>query len=442
MPRKIGEASSSSTSVLQKLENQVMNSNFMLTDTNYRLWAMRMEVYLEAQGLWEVIGGDEENRKKDRLVLYAILSSIHEFASFQMDIKKLAKENWESLKTLHVGADHVIQSRIQFLRREFENLSMRKDEKVSDYSMRFTKVISKHRDLGENLEEKDVVAKLLRSLQQKFDTLTLSLKHIGTIKLMPAEEVLGSLRVHESRLIERDNHEEEQALLKKASKLSKKNDQSQTSKGRGRFGQRGRGRGRGRGREQKEDHEEVEKKPFDKSKIKCYNCQTMGHFADECHFEKKKKGKDEKVNIAKESEEESALMILSDNEFSERLLQGNGEEVNCELWYLDTRASSHMTCIESFFHSIDEDKTGNVNFGDGSSIKYEGRGTIIVMCKNGEEIELKGVLYLPRLKTNILSLGKLDDQGCKTSLSEGYLTIRDRKGKLLTKTKKTRGNMY
>ena len=64
------------------------------------------------------------------------------------------------------------------------------------------------------------------------------------------------------------------------------------------------------------------------------------------------------------------------------------------------------------------------------------------MCKNGEEIELKGILYLPRLKTNILSLGKLDDQGCKTSLSKGYLTIHDRKGKLLIKTKKTRGNMY
>ena len=101
-----------------------------------------------------------------------------------------------------------------------------------------------------------------------------------------------------------------------------------------------------------------------------------------------------------------------------------------------------MTGLKSFFHSIDEQKTGNVNFRDGSSIKYEGRGTIIVVCKNGEEIELEGVLYLPRLKINFLSLGKLDDQGCKTSLSEGYLTIHDKKGKLLTKTKKTRGNMY
>ena len=80
-------------------------------------------------------------------------------------------------------------------------------------------------------------------------------------------------------------------MLTKASKLSKKNDRSQTSKGRGRFNQRGRGRGRGRGRQQKEEHEEVEKKPFDKSKIKCYNFQKIGHSAGDRHFEKERKGK-------------------------------------------------------------------------------------------------------------------------------------------------------
>ena len=31
------------------------------------------------------------------------------------------------------------------------------------------------------------------------------------------------------------------------------------------------------------------------------------------------------MNITEEYEEESALMILSDSEFSEQLLQGNGE---------------------------------------------------------------------------------------------------------------------
>ena len=174
---------------------------------------------------------------------------------------------------------------------------------------------------------------------------------------MTVEEVLGSLRVHESRLIERDNREEEQVLLSKASKMTKKIDRGQTSRGRGRFGQRRRRRGCGRGRQQKEENDEGEKKPFEKSKIKCYNCQKMGHFADECHAEKKKKGKDEKANLVEESEEELALMILSDGKFSERLLQGNGDDVNCDLWYLDIGASSHMTCIKSFFHSINKDET-------------------------------------------------------------------------------------
>ena len=41
-----------------------------------------MELNLGAHGLWEVIEGDEENRKKDTLALSAILSSIPESASF------------------------------------------------------------------------------------------------------------------------------------------------------------------------------------------------------------------------------------------------------------------------------------------------------------------------------------------------------------------------
>ena len=40
------------------------------------------------------------------------------------------------------------------------------------------------------------------------------------------------------------------------------------------------------------------------------------------------------MNIEEKSKEKSALIILYDSEFSEQLLQGNGEEVNCELWYL------------------------------------------------------------------------------------------------------------
>ena len=81
-----------------------------------------------------------------------------------------------------------------------------------------------------------------------------------------------------------------------------------------------------------------------------------------------------------------------------------------------------------------------MRIGDGSTIRYEGKGDILVIFKNNEEMVIANVLYLPDLKTNILSLRKLDDQGYKTLLSDAFLTVHEKFSKLLTK--KTRGNMY
>ena len=277
MPKKGGSSGSDANTAIQELVPRieaVTSSIFALTSTNYRLWAMRMEVYLEAHGLWESITGTETNRKKDRQALSAILNSVSESVSFQLDVKKTAKENWETIRVLHVGVDHVVQSKIQSLRREFENLAMKKDEKVSDFSSRFTKIISKLRDLGERLEEKEAVAKLLRSMPVKYDSLTFSLEKFRNMRGLSVDEVIGSLRVHEQRLQKRDLKEEEQVLLARAYNQSKKTDRGSSS--------RGRGRGRRRCRFSKNDKEEEERKPFDKSKIKCYNFQKMGHFSDEC----------------------------------------------------------------------------------------------------------------------------------------------------------------
>ena len=77
---------------------------------------------------------------------------------------------------------------------------MKKDEKVSDFSSRFTKIISELRDLGERLEEKEAVTKLLRSMAVKYDSLTFSLEQFGNIRGLNVDEVIESLRVHEQRL--------------------------------------------------------------------------------------------------------------------------------------------------------------------------------------------------------------------------------------------------
>ena len=124
-------------------------------------------------------------------------------------------------------------------------------------------------------------------------------------------------------------------------------------------------------------------------------------------------------------------MVVS-YECGELLLQGtNDSHDNC-MWYLDTGASSHMIGKRAFFHNIDENQRGRVKFDDGSTIQYEGKGNISVTLKTAEVLIIPNVLYLTDLKTNILSLRKFDDQGCKTFLSSGFLMSHDKSGRLLT----------
>ena len=133
---------------------------------------------------------------------------------------------------------------------------MKKGEKVSDFSSHFTKIISELRDLGERLEEKEAVAKLLRSMPVKYGSLTFSLEKFRNMRSLSVDEVIGSLRVHEQRLQERDSREEEKILLTRAFNQSKKGDHGSSSRGRGRGSSRGRGKGSGRRRFSKNDKDE------------------------------------------------------------------------------------------------------------------------------------------------------------------------------------------
>ena len=83
-----------------------------LTKMNYRGMLEMMECYLEAQGLWDAIVNDDVLQKKDRQALAAIFSAISEDFLEYLDTKKTAKQNWETLRVIHVGVDLVVESRV------------------------------------------------------------------------------------------------------------------------------------------------------------------------------------------------------------------------------------------------------------------------------------------------------------------------------------------
>ena len=70
---------------------------------------------------------------------------------------------------------------------------------------------------------------------------------------------------------------------------------------------------------------EKKKKQFEKSKVKCYNFQKLGHFSNECEFPKRNKFKGkEKMYMSqedKDEEDESSFRMVLADEHADVLLQ-------------------------------------------------------------------------------------------------------------------------
>ena len=119
------------------------------------------------------------------------------------------------------------------------------------------------------------------------------------------------------------------------------------------------------------------------------------------------------------------LILRIDFMLSDMLLQGMSGSPIDDMWYIDTRASKHMTGMKTFYQSLDKSHKGVVRFGDGSSIRFEGKDEVHVDCTNDEHMIFENVFYIPKLKTNVFILGKLDSQGCDIHLRDGFLTLHE-----------------
>ena len=98
-----------------------------------------------------------------------------------------------------MGIDRLAQSRAQGLRREFENHSMKKTDKIGDFTDRFSRIVFELRQLGERLDNKEDVKNILRSMPPRYDSLTLSLGQFGDLDSMSLVEAIGSVRKRRTR---------------------------------------------------------------------------------------------------------------------------------------------------------------------------------------------------------------------------------------------------
>ena len=84
-----------------------------------------------------------------------------------------------------------------------------------------------------------------------------------------------------------------------------------------------------------------------------------------------------------------------------------------DFWLIDSGASFHMTPHRDWFSEY-EKYNGKVFLGDDSPKKIMGHGRVKLLLNDGRIRTLPGVLHIPGLARNLISINKMADAGVKT----------------------------
>ena len=92
---------------------------------------------------------------------------------------------------------------------------MKDNKLVKDFSSRTTKIINQIKSCGDNISDKRVAEKILRSLPKKFEHIVI-IEETRDLSRLSIHELMESLEVHEQRVNQYSKQPMEQAFFIKA----------------------------------------------------------------------------------------------------------------------------------------------------------------------------------------------------------------------------------
>jgi transposase InsO family protein len=352
-------------------------------------------------------------------------------------------------------------------------------ETVSKFGVRISALAENLRTYGDYITNSEVVKKMLQVVPRNLTQAAVSIEMFMDLNKASIVDVVERLRIFE----ERDKApqvtdamgrlmlcEEDWEARHKARHEQEGSGSGGSSSNRAKRGGRRRGRGGSSSSSRDSQGDESSNSGGGRPPLgdRCKNCGKKGHWAKDCRG--KKKGA---AHVAQAEEDEHTLMYITvDTEVTaprascshpmspspaaepqacvhlvERKVLLHLNEVEKEVvgprrWVLDTGATNHMMGTCTVFAELNTSVTDTVKFGDGSVVDIEGKGTVLFACKSGEHCRLDGVYYIPRLTTNIVSLGQMDKDEFKVDIESGILRLYDLQRKLLAKVHQSPSRLY
>lgn len=346
------------------MEHKSENLVEKLNSTNYGTWKFLMKMFLIEKDCWEAIEQteevmNEEMTKKDRKALALIARCIEKSQLFLIRNHGNSAAAWKSIQ------DHYQRSNMMMkvkLNRRLREKKLAVGGSMPEHINAILQFIDQLQDIGTTVEDEEAVVILLTSLNDDYDGI------ITALSAWPEDRVtMANVR---SSLIE------EWERKAKPYKPIKE-----------RLGPK------------------VNVKTDDKAEFICYYCKEPGHIARNC--EKVIKKNKEAANAA-ESE------WYSDGVFS-----------SCK-WIIDSGATSHMCSNRDIFCKFDNKIKSTISIANGNKIGCEGSGDLKLKIDLKHDIlntKLSNVLFVPKLRNNLLSVRALTEKGFQVTFIENKVFL-------------------
>lgn len=388
---------------------------------NWNIWKFQTTILLRSQNLYNVVTeskkpSSQEERavweKQDVKAQTLLVTRMSESVMLHVISCTTSSEMWRKLLSIY---EQKSETSIHIKQQRFFQLKFDENTEMSVFLSKVQEMHNELRQLGENISDKFVITKVMMSLPDDYKHFISAWESAPDDK-QTIENLCARLLVEEERLKEKG--------------------QTSTSS-------------------RSSSSAFFAKKTF-KRDIQCYKCKKLGHYQSECKFNKMN-NRENRNSVSSANDNKcfycgkpghTKLQCRYRKNKESNAFTASGQSDCFETyehskWLVDSGASEHMCCDKDLFTSLTSLKNKLVVLGDGNHISALGVGQMAVQVFNGNcwiDTTIDNVLYVPELKTNLLSVKCVTAKGYVMVTEENYCKFY--KNKKVCAIAERAGNLY